>query len=240
MSGISAQPITGLHTAGRRCRPAASAAIIRRAERLFDRNRQPPDQPCHLVERFGIMILHCLRQQSETLVVAHHRRRAPVDQRACTPEMSSCEISMKARHPITSKNESVGRDFRRRMRRFGAELMASAEALPQSRHIHRWPRSPNAAKLRIWKAFRTRVTPGCLAHFPLCKPWRLCYTQPVREDCFAPFLGSSAVEHSTVNRMVAGSNPARGAKQNQILTVILGVVMRAIFSFWQRGWQHPI
>ena len=28
----------------------------------------------------------------------------------------------------------------------------------------------------------------------------------------AVFLGSSAVEHSTVNRMVAGSNPARGAK----------------------------
>jgi hypothetical protein len=28
---------------------------------------------------------------------------------------------------------------------------------------------------------------------------------------FASFLGSSAVEHSTVNRMVAGSNPARGA-----------------------------
>jgi hypothetical protein len=33
----------------------------------------------------------------------------------------------------------------------------------------------------------------------------------VREDDFASFLGSSAVEHSTVNRMVAGSNPARGA-----------------------------
>jgi hypothetical protein len=33
------------------------------------------------------------------------------------------------------------------------------------------------------------------------------------EPCFALFLGSSAVEHSTVNRMVAGSNPARGAKQ---------------------------
>ena len=31
-------------------------------------------------------------------------------------------------------------------------------------------------------------------------------------DRFALFLGSSAVEHSTVNRMVAGSNPARGAK----------------------------
>jgi VIT1/CCC1 family predicted Fe2+/Mn2+ transporter len=30
---------------------------------------------------------------------------------------------------------------------------------------------------------------------------------------FRLFLGSSAVEHSTVNRMVAGSNPARGASQ---------------------------
>ena len=29
----------------------------------------------------------------------------------------------------------------------------------------------------------------------------------------AVFLGSSAVEHSTVNRMVAGSNPARGASK---------------------------
>src|ERR1700688_2724730 len=34
-----------------------------------------------------------------------------------------------------------------------------------------------------------------------------------REPGFALFLGSSAVEHSTVNRMVAGSNPARGASQ---------------------------
>src|SRR5882757_6983024 len=32
-----------------------------------------------------------------------------------------------------------------------------------------------------------------------------------RERRFRLFLGSSAVEHSTVNRMVAGSNPARGA-----------------------------
>src|SRR6266404_9982582 len=30
---------------------------------------------------------------------------------------------------------------------------------------------------------------------------------------FRLFLGSSAVEHSTVNRMVAGSNPARGASK---------------------------
>jgi hypothetical protein len=34
---------------------------------------------------------------------------------------------------------------------------------------------------------------------------------PVANLRFRLFLGSSAVEHSTVNRMVAGSNPARGA-----------------------------
>src|SRR5689334_25334807 len=49
-------------------------------------------------------------------------------------------------------------------------------------------------------------------HLVLCKPGRLCYTLPAREHLFRLFLGSSAVEHSTVNRMVAGSNPARGAK----------------------------
>ena len=47
----------------------------------------------------------------------------------------------------------------------------------------------------------------------LCKPERLCYTLPAREPLFRLFLGSSAVEHSTVNRMVAGSNPARGASK---------------------------
>lgn len=33
----------------------------------------------------------------------------------------------------------------------------------------------------------------------------------------AVFPGSSAVEHSTVNRQVAGSNPARGAKFKEAL-----------------------
>ncbi len=50
-----------------------------------------------------------------------------------------------------------------------------------------------------------------MAHFVLCKRRRLCYTLPACEHRFRLFLGSSAVEHSTVNRMVAGSNPARGA-----------------------------
>ena len=33
------------------------------------------------------------------------------------------------------------------------------------------------------------------------------------EQLYRSFLGSSAVEHPTVNRMVAGSNPARGANE---------------------------
>ncbi len=47
------------------------------------------------------------------------------------------------------------------------------------------------------------------------------------------FRGSSAVEQSTVNRLVAGSNPARGAREKPPI--------RVAFSFWLRGrkcWEH--
>ena len=52
---------------------------------------------------------------------------------------------------------------------------------------------------------------GGKAYFVLCKARMLCYTLRRANPWFRLFLGSSAVEHSTVNRMVAGSNPARGA-----------------------------
>src|SRR5258708_724647 len=52
---------------------------------------------------------------------------------------------------------------------------------------------------------------------PLCKPQGLCYTQPGAKHWFALFLGSSVVEQPAVNRLVAGSNPARGAKPPPIL-----------------------
>jgi hypothetical protein len=54
-------------------------------------------------------------------------------------------------------------------------------------------------------------------YFVLCKARRLCYTLRRANPWFRLFLGSSAVEHSTVNRMVAGSNPARGANQIKYL-----------------------
>jgi hypothetical protein len=58
-----------------------------------------------------------------------------------------------------------------------------------------------------YRAFREALASKGRTHFPLCKPRGLCYTQPAR----TLFLGSSVVEQPAVNRLVAGSNPARGA-----------------------------
>ncbi len=51
--------------------------------------------------------------------------------------------------------------------------------------------------------------------FTLCKPEGLCYSRTLARAALVP--GSSAVEQPAVNRLVAGSNPARGAKQNKHL-----------------------
>src|SRR5438874_6359944 len=77
--------------------------------------------------------------------------------------------------------------------------------------------SKNGGESLCRSTFRPRRRGFEASHLVLCKPGRLCYTLPAREHLFRLFLGSSAVEHSTVNRMVAGSNPARGAKSNQSL-----------------------
>src|SRR6516225_7215181 len=64
--------------------------------------------------------------------------------------------------------------------------------------------------------------PGGDGHLVLCKPKMLCYTLRACEHVCRLFLGSSAVEHPTVNRMVAGSNPARGANDFNLLSLIAG------------------
>ena len=104
--------------------------------------------------------------------------------------------------------------YRLRMRLFGAWFpaqpargIAGWDARAQSSVRQKAQQTPIAQVVLI----RCR---GCVgaAHFPLCKARGLCYTLARREPLrFRLFLGSSAVEHSTVNRMVAGSNPARGA-----------------------------
>lgn len=75
-------------------------------------------------------------------------------------------------------------------------------------------RAPSSAisncQNETFRSFRSSVR-SC--DFLLCKAMRLCYTLPRSRPSRRLFLGSSAVEHSTVNRMVAGSNPARGANR---------------------------
>ena len=51
----------------------------------------------------------------------------------------------------------------------------------------------------------------------LCNSKGLCYTQARSRTPVRLFPDSSAVEHSTVNRMVAGSNPAPGASPRELL-----------------------
>src|SRR5271154_29464 len=65
---------------------------------------------------------------------------------------------------------------------------------------------------------------------------------PLRTQ-FALFLGSSAVEHSTVNRMVAGSNPARGANEIKHLAQYLKTTKNAVWAVcgqinYRKG-RHP-
>src|ERR1700683_3555599 len=52
-------------------------------------------------------------------------------------------------------------------------------------------------------------------HNALSKPQKLCYMRLTPEH-LASFPGSSAVEQPAVNRLVAGSNPARGASKIKI------------------------
>src|SRR5262245_25600164 len=54
----------------------------------------------------------------------------------------------------------------------------------------------------------------------LCNGKGLCYTQARSRTPVRLFPDSSAVEHSTVNRMVAGSNPAPGANPIKYLAQI--------------------
>src|SRR5436190_16023802 len=63
-----------------------------------------------------------------------------------------------------------------------------------------------------------------------------------REQTVRLFLGSSAVEHPTVNRMVAGSNPARGAKSYRNINDLqshLDAVGDVVVAVLQLGSPNP-
>jgi hypothetical protein len=172
---------------------------------LFDRNREPPDQPRNLVQMLGILIPDGLREPNDAFVIAH-RGYVVWDHRRHRPYASGQDVW----HRITSsKSGTIKR--RRRMSRFGDadERFDLAAACPIA-ILLRPKRATNRCSHVISAPYRCGVRAG---YFVLCKARRLCYTLPLANPWFRLFLGSSAVEHSTVNRMVAGSNPARGAKQ---------------------------
>ena len=175
---------------------------------LFDRNREPPDQPRDLVQTIGIVVLDCLRKPNDTLVITHRWHVARHDRRH-RPD----EIGLEFWHRITlwqnpekpsvagkcaflglgswqpraagQPGEAPDRDVR---------IIEKSNKSSRSRQFP--PVVDAASEPPIWSF----ATPGgFVIRCPFANGFRL-------------FLGSSAVEHSTVNRMVAGSNPARGAK----------------------------
>jgi hypothetical protein len=74
-----------------------------------------------------------------------------------------------------------------------------------------WPVLPKSHRKRIFVADSFSWLRGCTASVNN-------YTPSVNERLFP---GSSAVEQPAVNRLVAGSNPARGAKQIKDLMVAI-------------------
>jgi hypothetical protein len=75
---------------------------------LFDRDGEPSDQPCDLVQLAGIMILKRSSQASETFVVAHRGRFARDDRRHLP-----FEIGLELWHRITSRESGIIENLRR-------------------------------------------------------------------------------------------------------------------------------
>jgi hypothetical protein len=160
------------------------------------------------------MILKRSSQASETFVVAHRGRFARDDRRHLP-----FEIGLELWHRITSRESGIIENLRR-ISHFGVSWRQdwqpchaatsgwrfSFREKPGNSLPHRAIEATPEARQN--PAISRFASPG---GFVIRRPLRTPFYEPWG---FALFLGSSAVEHSTVNRMVAGSNPARGAKKS--------------------------
>ena len=119
-------------------------------------------------------------------------------------------------HSATWPSGAMGSGSRRirqcpthpRHQRPGARLrraFAQTRGTRQARTAVFFPPTSCGAAGQRGQNVRGRNEPGL---FMLSMPDRLCY---MRSDASRLFPGSSAVEQPAVNRLVAGSNPARGA-----------------------------
>jgi hypothetical protein len=79
---------------------------------------------------------------------------------------------------------------------------------------------PTAANRCGTSAFQPGLTLRRTSLFPALQASEALLYAARCEDCFALFPGSSVVEQPAVNRLVAGSNPARGANAFKHFSVI--------------------
>ena len=174
---------------------------------LFDRDGEPPDQPRDLVQ-----IARNRDPRRPARAGPGIRRRSS---RECRWERSTAPASSDRSGCLASNHlmaKPGTRKTRRRMSRFGVRRgrrdRRSRRPIGSAHRFGRNGRQIAAAQ----PVFRPSPIPG--AERPIssfASPEALLYAAASRTLWFRLFLGSSAVEHSTVNRMVAGSNPARGA-----------------------------
>jgi hypothetical protein len=196
-----------------------------RESRLLDRHGEPGDQPRDLIQMPGIMRFNGLGEPKQAFVVAHGGNVAWDDRRFCV------EVGHNGWRRTSSHETRQTKPFGRLSRISGPSITPVYDGIAQP-----WvpaavsPRERKRRQIVVAQGLSDPASPQRTAgDLVLCKPERLCYTLPAREPLFRLFLGSSAVEHSTVNRMVAGSNPARGAKLNQLLREKSGHLSGAVF-----------
>ena len=174
---------------------------------LFDRHGEPPDQPRDFVQMVGIVLRDGLCKPNEALVITHlggvwnGRRSWPYRE---GPDVWHRITSWRIPAPSSVRCEYVFLGLGPQRSR-GAGSPGSAPD-----RIFRVVKNGNKSLPR--RQFASAIEVACerpISRF--ARLWGFVIRSPSRPMGFRLFLGSSAVEHSTVNRMVAGSNPARGA-----------------------------
>jgi hypothetical protein len=85
---------------------------------------------------------------------------------------------------------------------------------------HNAPLQERIRKLEQRHGFNVCISSCATDKCRFAKAARVCYTPPRHSLAAAPFPGSSVVEQPAVNRLVAGSNPARGATDPALVFVL--------------------
>src|SRR5258705_4495418 len=174
---------------------------------LFDGDGEPSDQQHHLIQMFEIVFLDGSGEPPQAFIIAHQGNVGGYDRG------HRFQDGLNVWHRITFVNRhEKGRE---RLRRFGGfgMLPRNGETAPANCGSRLWrgPKMPtNPSATGGFRPHLRRRRKGAFG--PLQRAEALLYAPPFANHV-RPFLGSSAVEHSTVNRMVAGSNPARGANE---------------------------